>query len=303
MSLPRGLVGVLGLALAAGATGAEEVGPIPGIGPKGGVAALHSGFQFTEGPAADARGDVYFTDVRANRIFKVDRDGTLSTFLEESRGCNGLMFDGRGRLIACQGAAGRIIAIDVATKQITVLADNFNGKSLDRPNDLVVDRGGGVYFTDPGASSVYYVAPGGAVARLIDDLPRPNGVILSPDETKLYVLPSGTPDVLVYPVEAPGRIGAGRVFCRLEQGPATPPRGGDGLTVDTAGNLYLTQPALMAIQIVSPAGQTLGLIRVPEGPTNCDFGGKDLRTLYITARTSLYTATMEARGHRFGGGR
>jgi gluconolactonase len=301
MSLPRGWSWVLVLAQAAGARAAEEAGPIPGIGPRGEVKALHSGFKFTEGPAADARGDVYFTDVQANRIYKVDAEGSLSTFLEESRGCNGLMFDGRGRLIACQGGAGRLIAIDVASKQIAVLADQYDGKPLERPNDLCVDRGGGVYFTDPGAKAVYYVASGGAVARPIDDLPRPNGLILSPDETRLYVLPSGTPDVLVYPVEGPGRLGAGRVFCTLRQDPASPPRGGDGLTVDTKGNLYLTQPALRAIQVVSPEGQTLGLIRVPESPSNCDFGGPDLRTLYITARTSLYAAPMEAQGHRFGG--
>ncbi|HEX8199945.1 MAG TPA: SMP-30/gluconolactonase/LRE family protein, partial [Isosphaeraceae bacterium] len=287
--------------LVAGVRAAEDAGTIPGVGPRGPIAAHHSGFRFTEGPAADAQGRVYFSDVQANRIHRLDPDGRLTTFLEDSQGCNGLMFDGRGRLLACQGAAGRVIAIDVTTKQITVLAEKFNGKPLDRPNDLVVDRSGGVYFTDPSARSVYYVAPGGAMTRPISDLPRPNGVILSPDETRLYVLPSGTPDVMDYPVEAPGRLGPGRVFCTLRQDPATPARGGDGLAVDTRGNLYLTQPALKAIQVVAPDGQTLGLIRVPESPSNCDFGGPDLRTLYITARTSLYAVPMEAQGHRFGG--
>jgi gluconolactonase len=301
MSLPRWSGGMLVLALVGGVRAAEDDGTIPGIGPSGPVTRRHSGFRFTEGPAADAQGRVYFTDVQANRIDRADPDGRLVTFLEDSRGCNGLMVDGRGRLIACQGAAGRVIAIDVATKQVTVLAEEYNGKPLGRPNDLVVDRSGGVYFTDPDARSVYYVPPGGDVVRLVNDLPRPNGVILSPDETRLYVLPSGTPDVRVYPVEAPGKIGPGRVFCTLQQDPATPARGGDGLAVDTQGNLYLTQPSLKAIQVVSPEGKTLGLIRVPESPSNCDFGGPALRTLYITARTSLYTAPMEAQGHRFGG--
>jgi len=113
------------------------------------VVQFHSGFAFTEGPAADAAGNVYFTDVRNNRIHKVDTKGQLSTFLENSQGCNGLMFDGRGRLIACQGMEGRIIAIDVATKNITVVADKYQGRRFNRPNDLVVDREGGVYFTDP----------------------------------------------------------------------------------------------------------------------------------------------------------
>src|SRR5205807_10160198 len=102
------------------------------------------------------------------------------------------------------------------------------------------------------------------------------------------------------PVEAPGKIGSGRVLARLEQAGAGQARGGDGLAVDSAGNLYLAVPALKAIQVVSPAGKTLGMIEVPENPTNADFGGKDLRTLYITARTSVYAVTTEVKGHRFG---
>ena len=118
-------------------------GSIPGIGPVGEIIRAHTGFQFTEGPAADLQGNVYFTDVQQNRIHKVDIPGQLSTFLENSQGCNGLMFDGRGRLIACQGGPGRIIAVDVSTKAIEVVADQYQGKRFDRPNDLVVDRSGG----------------------------------------------------------------------------------------------------------------------------------------------------------------
>ncbi len=242
------------------------------------------------------------TSARA-RFTGLIREGQLSTFLENTEGCNGLMFDGRGRLFACQGGAHKIIAIDPKSKQIQVVADSYEGQSFDRPNDLVVDREGGVYFTDPNAKSVFYVNADKKVSRLIDDLPRPNGVILSPDEKTLYVLPSGSPDVMAYPVESPGKIGAGRVFCRLQQAANGEARGGDGLTVDAKGNLYFTQPALSAIQVVTPAGKTLGLIRVPENPSNCAFGGPDLKTLFITARTSLYGAPMEATGHRFGGGR
>jgi gluconolactonase len=141
-------------------------GSIPGIGPVGGVTRAQMGFQFTEGPAADAEGNVYFTDVQRNRIHRIDTQGQLSTFLDGSQGCNGLMFDGRGRLIACQGGAGRIIAIDVSTKDITVVADQYQGRRFDRPNDLVIDQQGGVYFTDPvfggtpiqDKQGVYYVA-------------------------------------------------------------------------------------------------------------------------------------------------
>jgi cyanophycinase len=281
-------------------TAARGQGAIPGIVAKSEVVQVQTGFVFTEGPTADAEGNVYFTDVRASKIYKLDTQGKLSTFLEETQGANGLGFDAKGRLIAAQGGAARIIAIDVTSRAITVVADKCDGKPLARPNDLVVDRQGGVYFTDPDPKSVYYVAPDGHVSRLIDDLPRPNGVILSPDEKTLYVVPSGSPDVMAYPVLAPGKIGPGRVFARLEQAESGPPRGGDGLAVDSAGNLYLAVPALKAIQVVSPAGKTLGLISVPENPTNADFGGKDLRTLYITARTSVYAVRTEVKGHRFG---
>ena len=174
------------------APAARGDGAIPGIVTKGEVVRVQTGFVFTEGPTADADGNVYFTDVRANKILKLDTKGNLSTFLEESQGANGLGFDGKGRLIVAQGVRARIVAIDVATRQITVLADKCDGKPLVRPNDLVVDRQGGVYFTDPDPQSVYYVAADGRVSRLIDDLPRPNGVILSPDEATLYVVPSGS---------------------------------------------------------------------------------------------------------------
>jgi gluconolactonase len=275
----------------------QESKPIPGIGPAGEIAKLHTGFNFVEGPAADAEGNVYFSDIPNNRIHRVDLDGKLSTFLEGSQGCNGLMFDAKGRLIACQGGTGRIVAIDVATRKIEVLADKFEGEPLGKPNDLVVDRQGGVWFTNRD-KSVFYVSDG-RVTRPIHDSPLPNGVLLSPDEKTLYVLPSGTPDVMAYPVEAPGKVGAGRVFCKLEQAATGRPRGGDGLTVDTKGNLYLTQPSLGALQVVSPEGKTLGLIRIPEGPSNCAFGGKEMKTLYVTARTSLYAIRMEVVGHRF----
>src|SRR4051794_31749314 len=228
---------VLGVGVGAGTAHAAE--PIPGIVSGAEVARVQTGFVFTEGPTADAEGNVYFTDVRANKILKLDTRGMLSTFLEESQGANGLGFDARGRLVVAQGLAARIIAIDVATKQITVLADKCDGKPFTKPNDLVVDRQGGVYFTDPDPKSVYYVAADGRVTRVIDDLPRPNGVILSPDEATLYVVPSGSPDVMAYPVESPGKIGSGRVLARLEQAGSGPARGGDGLAVDSAGNLYL----------------------------------------------------------------
>lgn len=304
MPRPRSIALIPGLVLLVGGMAASLGDTIPGVGPKGEVARVQTGFAFTEGPTADAEGNVYFSDVRANKIFKLDARGQLSTFLEDSQGVNGLGLDPKGRLIAAQGGAARVVAIDVATKEITVLADKHDGKPFARPNDLAVDRRGGVYFTDPEPKSVYYIAPDGEVSRLIDDLPRPNGVLLSPDEKTLYVVPSGSPEVWSYPVEAPGKLGVGRVFARLEQAESGPARGGDGLDVDSRGNLYLAAPALKAIQVVSPDGKTLGLIRgIPENPSNVDFGGKDGKTLYITARTSLYAVELETQGPRFEAGK
>ncbi len=224
MNLSRWMAGLSCLLMAAGTILAEEAGPIPGIGPKGEVARVHTGFAFTEGPAADAKGNLYFSDVRANRVHKLDADGKLSTFLEDSGGCNGLMFDKGGRLIACQGVEKRIVAIDVASKAITPIAEQFDGKSFDRPNDLAVDRQGGVYFTDPNVKSVYYVADGGKVTRLIDDLPRPNGVRLSPDGRTLYVGQHEPPDDVGPRLTRSGRNRQQRQL--LSEGPASQRRSG-----------------------------------------------------------------------------
>ncbi|MFW6125311.1 MAG: SMP-30/gluconolactonase/LRE family protein, partial [Pirellulales bacterium] len=229
---------------------AQDVGEsIPGIGPAGDVQRLHTGFGFTEGPAADAGGNVYFTDVRNQRIHKVDRERNLSTFREESGRANGLMFNSEGELVACQ-MIGRLVKLSRDGSRLEVLADQYEGNRFNAPNDLVIDRPGGVYFTDPAFGAgrplpqpvhgVYYRAPDGTVTRLIDDLRFPNGVILSPDEKTLYVVPTGQPEVMAYPVSAPGTLETGRVLCRLKQAEGRTGGGGDGLTVDTDGNLYIT---------------------------------------------------------------
>lgn len=273
---------------------------IEGVGPVGEVKRVHSGFQFTEGPAADAAGNVYFTDPRANVIYISHADGRLSTFLEDTRGANGLMFDAQGRLVVCQGGEGRVVSLDVATIDVKVIADRFEGQRFNAPNDLVLDAHGGVYFTDPafregtqGKEGVYHVSAKGAVTRVIDDLSRPNGILLSVDGKTLFVLPSGNPVVMAYPVEEPGRLGLGRMFSALE-------RSGDGMSMDSKGNLYITQPSLNGIVVLSAERNQLGFLPTPESPSNCTFGGADMKTLFITARTSLYAYRMEVAGRRSG---
>lgn len=269
---------------------------------------LHTGFGFVEGPVADAYGSVYFTDIPNNRIHKVDSNGKLSVFVEPSGHANGLMFDGKARMLACQ-MDGQLVAIDMKSKKETVVAGKYDGNRFNAPNDLVVDQAEGVYFTDPhfrapqplpqGKMGVYYVDAGGEVTRLIDDLKAPNGVILSPDEKTLYVIPSLQQEMMAYPVLAPGKLGKGRVFCELKQPEGASGTGGDGLAVDTDGNLYIT--SRLGVQVYNPAGKLLGILEFPEQPANVAFGGKGNRTLYATARKSLYAVELSATGHVFPG--
>ncbi len=279
---------------------------ISGIGKVGKPVKLHGNFDFTEGPAADAKGNVYFTDIPKETIYKVDFEGKLSKFTETSNHANGLMFNSKGELCACE-MDGQIVAYDVATKKKRTIIDKFNGNRFNAPNDLVIDKNDGVYFTDPSFRApkpmpqsklaVYYTDGKGMVSQLVDNLPNPNGVILSLDEKTLYVIPSGQPEMMAYPIESPGKIGKGKVFCTLKGPEGKKAGGGDGLTIDEKGNLYITSG--LGLQVFDPAGKALGIISLPEQPANVTFGGADFKTLYVTARTSLYTVRMEVAGHLF----
>jgi gluconolactonase len=304
---------LLACSLVAVADFAPAAEPISGLGPSGEVKKVHGDLQFTEGPAWDGRGLLYFTDIPANRIYKTDGQN-LEVFVEPSGHCNGLMFDARGTLYACS-MDGAIVSFDTRSGERTVLAESYEGQRFNAPNDLVIDQQGGIYFTDPrfrapmplpqGEEAVYYLDANRRVTRLrtgLDDK-APNGVILSPDEKTLYIVSSMTADVMAYPVERPGVIGEGRVFAKLKQregGSGTGPgSGGDGLTLDTKGNLYIT--SAIGLQVFSPEGELLGVIEIPEQPANVTFGGRDRKTLYVTARTGLYSVPMEAEGHVFPG--
>ena len=276
---------------------------------------LHGGFQFTEGPAFNGT-HLYFTDIPNNRIMRTDLKGTLEVFLEPSGNCNGLMFDGQNRLIACRmgrldvpNVVGELIAIDTATKKIEVLSTEFGGKRYNACNDLVIDRQGGIYFTDPrygapepwpqGVEGVYYRHPNGAVVRLDAEIQAPNGIILSPDEGTLYVVPSLQKQIFAYSVKSPGVLEDKSVLFEIKQPERKENSGGDGLSVDVQGNLYITTD--LGVQIVSPAGKLLGIIAFPEQPANCAFGGAEMKTLFATSRTGLYAVEMPIPGHRFSG--
>ena len=269
---------------------------------KGKVRQVATGFQFTEGPAYHApTKSLFFSDIRSNRILRL-RDGAenVETFLEDSKAANGLMVNAQGHLIVCQGGARRLAQLNVGTKKLEVLAETFEGKKLNSPNDLAIDAVGGIYFTDPRYGNeegleqpvmgVYYRSPKGALTRVIDDLPRPNGIRLSPAGDVLYVANPNRSQIVRYTVEGPGKLGKGSLFFQGEEQDA---RGPDGMAVDEQGNLYATYAKLV---VLSKAGKVRGRIHVPEKPSNCAFGGVDGKTLFVTARTSLYALPMRVRG-------
>lgn len=282
--------------------------PIEGIGPVGPIEKLAGDFAFTEGPAVDDDGVLYFTDIPADRIHRWTATEGLSVYIEGAGYANGLMWTPATGLRGCL-MDGRLIAIG-EDKQITTLAETYNGTRFNAPNDLVIDAQGGTYFTDPlyrapmplpqEKMSVYYVDKAGEVTRVVEEMPAPNGIVLSPDEKTLYVIPSQDSKVMAFDVTSPGVLGPGRVLCEIVQtADSDGKQGGDGATVDTEGNLYFT--TALGVQVFAPSGNHLGTIEFPEHPANVTFGGPDFKTLIVTARTSVYQAPMAARGHRYSG--
>ena len=261
---------------------------------------LADGMKFTEGPVADGKGAVYFSDIPNNRIMKWDAKG-LAAWMEDSGGANGLKFDKDGSLLACQGGARRVVRIS-SDKKVTVIADAFDGKKLNSPNDLCLDAKGGIYFTDPrygnrdsmelDKEAVYYVPPGGGKPmRVVDDMTRPNGVHIDGD--RIYVADQGGNKTWVYGMNADGTLKDKKEFA---------PKGSDGVKVDEKGNVYLTTGG--KILIYSRDGAPLGELSMPEveiggkkvreGPANLAFDGK---VLYVTARTGFYSVPMKVAGN------
>jgi gluconolactonase len=262
------------------------------------VKKLVGGFVYTEGPIDDGNGNLYFVDPKdgKGKIYRIDATGQLSLLVANSGRANGLKINRAGEIVACQ-QDGQIVAYRPDGTAYRVLTSSYCGRRYNAPNDLVIDKHDGIYFTDPffgaprpfppqGVAAVYYRSPSGQVIRLIDDLHGPNGIALAPDGKTLYVVPSVERHVMAYPILAPGLLGKGYKFCRLA--PTTIPLFpiGDGATVDPVGNLYVA--TLGGVQVFDPRGQPLGIIRVPERPSNLTFGGRNRQTLFITAGHSLY---------------
>ncbi len=270
------------------------------VAPGARVERVASGFRFVEGPAWSPDGFLLFSDVQASRIIKLNPDGSVENFLRPSGQSNGLMFDRAGFLYMCQHGPRQVARIDLEKdKEITVLASRYDGGRLNSPNDLALDAHGGIYFTDPryggGAleqpvMAVYYIDPDGAVSRIIDDLRRPNGILVSPDGLYLYVAEPDRRQLYRYRILAPGEIDDKTLIFTGDAGDASGP---DGMAHDVHGNIYATYRRIVVLE---PDGNLIGRIGVSEHPANCAFGGKDNRTLYITARTSLYKIDMNVEG-------
>ena len=296
--------------------GRQEVAPpasftapaIPGVVDAGTkIELVKAGLQRTEGPVAMQDGSMLVSST--NSILKVDASGNVTTFIENSNQTNAMGWDRQGRLISVQRARGNEkVGVLYPPDKVATLADNFQGKPFDSLNDLAVDRRGGVYLTD--TQGIYFLPPGGRVTRIIDEVPRPNGVVLSPDEKTLYVHNKDGVYMLAFDVAADGSISNRRNFARYKSvripGHKDPAwdedNGADGMAVDNDGRVYAATNS--GIEVFSPKGELLGMLPVQWGaendnirhPQNLAFGGADRKTLYIVGAGTVYKVRTLAQG-------
>jgi gluconolactonase len=246
------------------------------------VQLVKDGFQDAQGAVAAPDGSLLFTERSANRIMKLDKDGNVSSYMENTSQANGFAFDSKGRLIAVQYEPPRISVL-APTK--STLAEKFEGHGFGHPKDLVIDKKGGVYFSDilgifaEGVGpAVYYVKPAGQTIKIAGDIPRPSGVTLSPDEKTLYVIDSLGTFVKAFDVQPDGSTRNERNFSEIfDRRPAHSLA--DGVVVDAAGRLYVA--TYRGVVVVGPDGKKLGTIPIPRQPVNLAFAGPDKKTLYV----------------------
>jgi gluconolactonase len=277
---------------------------------------------FTEGPVVDRDGNVYFTELVFQRIMKLTPKGVLTVFREQSNNANGMLIDPQGRLVACEGADSQRMGVvqkfkpqvtrtDVKTGQIEVLADNYQGKPFVGPNDVTIDSKGRLYFTDLTGGAVYRLDGPGQIARILatPDIQRPNGIQISPDDGTLYLIEAnqaqgGARMIRAYDLRADGTVANMRVHYNFYPG-----RSGDGMSIDSQGNLYVsagmgqlrgsseTLDTKTGVYIISPKGTLLKFIPIAEDYiTNNAFGGPDMKTLYVTAGKTLYRLRTDIAG-------
>jgi gluconolactonase len=263
---------------------------------------LATGFVFTEGPLWHPDGFYYFVDIRRSNLHRLTPGKEPELVRANTGEGNGTTFDLQGRLVICEGGNRRVTRWS-AGEQSEILMDRFEGKRLNRPNDVVCKSDGSIYFTDPGlrvplaerelaSAGVYRVAPDGTTT-LVADCEYPNGLAFSPDERVLYVANTRwTQYIHALELDASGGLVRRRIFADMssDETDGVP----DGMKVDVEGRVFCTGPG--GTWVFASDGARLGIIRTPEVPANLAFGGSDLRTLFFTARTSVYTLRMKVPG-------
>lgn len=257
---------------------------------------IASGFRYTEGPAWGPDNCLYFTDRSSGRIIRWSPESGVTDFRIDPGGANGLAFTADGSLIACESTSRRVIAIAPGGAE-TVIADSYEGKKLNSPNDAWVDSRGGIYFSDHSMRSkeileqkgdhIYYITPGkDRIIRVTNDLEYPNGMITNPSGDRLYVTDSGANKTYVYTVNPDGTLRDKKIFAD---------EGYDGLSMDVNGNVYIT-PQESWVSVYDADGNRISEIAAPSRPANVCFGGSDLRTLFMTCGRAVYAIEMNVQG-------
>lgn len=270
---------------------------IPNLAPS----TIAEGFEFTEGPVWHPEGYLLFSDIPANTIYRYVPGEAPQPFLNPSGNSNGLTFDRLGRLLACEHGGRRVSRMS-DNGVMETLADQYGGKRLNSPNDIVVHSSGAIFFTDPpygidpdpgeqGFNGVYRLDTDGTVTLLSQDMNRPNGLALSQDESLLYVDDSRNRHVLAFSLDSALGVGEARVLVDMDVDASGGP---DGMKLDSQGNLYVTGPG--GLWVITPDGQHLGTVEFPQLPANLCFGGSDYKTIYVTARTGLYSIDVNVPG-------
>jgi len=264
---------------------------------------LATGFGFTEGPLWHPDGFYYFVDIRRSVLYRLTPGKTPEPVRVETGEGNGTTFDLQGRLVMCEGGHRRVTRT-APDGRVDVLVDRYEGKRLNRPNDVVCKSDGSLWFTDPGLrvplaqrelayAGVYRIDPEGNTT-LFADCEYPNGLAFSPDERVLYVANTRWAQYIhAFDLDGSGNLLRRRIFADMssDETDGVP----DGMKVDVEGRVYCTGPG--GTWVFAPDGSRLGIIRTPEVPANVAFGGPDLRTLFLTARTSVYTLRVKVAGH------